>query len=50
MMNEEALTTIEHAIDYLDEQYLLRLSDDVADAMRLLYAAHKAVSPMGEAF
>lgn len=46
MTNEEALTTVEHAISYLLEAGYTH--QEINEACDYLYAAHKAVGPCGE--
>ena len=45
MQNEEVLVMVEHAIDYLAD---VNYPDDSTAAIKTLYAAHRAVGPLGE--
>jgi hypothetical protein len=46
MTNEQALTTIEHAISYLLTSN--QTHAEINDACDILYAGHKAIGPLGE--
>lgn len=49
--NEDILTTLEHAIDYLSgfgARYYMSNDSSVSLAIEMLYEAHKAVGPTGQ--